>query len=765
MKKKGPRKGSKRAAPAGRRKQDPDRVRGSSHAAAGGSVPRPGVPLDGRGPARRQDKDDDLESFRLRFGRRELSTDQGVPIPQTDDSLKAGLRGPTLMEDFHLREKLTHFDHERIPERVVHARGSGAHGFFQVYESLADVTAADFLSDPAAKTPVFVRFSTVVGSRGSTDLARDVRGFATRFYTRQGNFDLVGNNMPVFFIQDGIKFPDLVHAVKPEPHHEMPQAASAHDTFWDFVSLVPETLHMVMWLMSDRALPRSYRMMEGFGVHTFRLVNSNRESVFVKFHWKPLLGAHSLLWDEAQKISGKDCDFHRRDLWEAIESGNYPEYELGLQIIPERDQLAFGFDLLDPTKLVPEELVPVRRVGKLVLDRNPTNFFAETEQVAFCVGNLVPGIDFSNDPLLHARLFSYLDTQLLRFGSPNFNELPINRPLVPVHNHHQDGFMRQSIHTSQALYHPNSIAANQPMPAHPDRGFTHVAEALEGEKVRERSPTFLDHFSQARMFLESQSDPERAHLIEACRFELGKVQRLAIRERVVALFAGIDEEFAGEVAAAIGVRRSKAIQQPPVARPTGTPAPAERNAGKALRPSPALSLHNQPRDSIKTRKVAVLAASGVGDVELEAVESALLAAGAVVEVVGPALGPMKTDEGRPIEAKKSFLTASSVLYDAVYVPGGARSVAALTAIEAAIDFVREAYLHAKPLGATNDGEELIRASVPEPEGREQGVIAMEAGEAKDLQRFCRAFIGAMQQHRFFDRRDVRSDSRNQKVLQ
>jgi catalase len=532
-------------------------------------------------------KHEDLELERERDLRSPLTTDQGVPIPHTDDSLKAGPRGPTLLEDFHLREKITRFDHERIPERVVHARGSGAHGFFQVYESLAELTSADFLCDPSAKTPVFVRFSTVVGSRGSSDLARDVRGFATKFYTRQGNFDLVGNNMPVFFIQDGMKFPDLVHAVKPEPHNEMPQAASAHDTFWDFVSLVPETLHMVLWVMSDRGLPRSYRMMEGFGVHTFRLVNAAGKAVLCKFHWKPLLGAHSIVWDEAQKISGKDPDFHRRDLWDAIASGNYPEYELGLQIVAEKDELAYGFDLLDPTKLLPEELVPVRRVGKLTLDRNPQNFFAEVEQVAFCVGNIVPGIDFTNDPLMQARLFSYLDTQLTRLGGPNFAELPINRPIAPVNNHQQDGFARTGIPTARALYHPNSIEANRPLPASPGAGFRHFAERLQGTKTRERSETFLDHFSQARMFLFSQSPAERTHLVDACRFELSKVERLAIRERVLSLFARIDEDFAAEIATAIGV----AV---PIAATPSPGASRSRDGASRARTSPALSRGNQP---------------------------------------------------------------------------------------------------------------------------------------------------------------------------
>lgn len=599
------------------------------------------------------------------------------------------------------------------------------------------------------------------GSRGSSDLARDVRGFATRFYTRQGNFDLVGNNMPVFFIQDGIKFPDLVHAVKPEPHHEMPQAASAHDTFWDFVSLVPETMHMVMWVMSDRALPRSYRMMEGFGVHTFRLVNAQGRSVLVKWHWKPVLGAHSLVWDEAQKISGKDPDFHRRDLWEAIENGNHPEYELGLQVIPESKQLSMGFDLLDPTKLVPEELVPVRRVGKLTLCRNPQNFFAETEQIAFCVGNVVPGIDFTNDPLLQARLFSYLDTQLLRLGGPNFTELPINRPLVPVANHHQDGLGRRSIPTSRALYHPNSIEGNQPSMAPPKQGFVHFRERVEGEKVRERSASFLDHFSQARMFLNSQSAAERAHLVDACRFELGKVERLAIRERVVSLFAAIDEDFAREVASAIGVHRIRGARQPPVAQPTGTPPPAHGKAKGGSSRSPALSLDNQPKTSIKTRKVAVLAAPGVRADDVEEVRNLLLAQGACIEVVSTVLGPFPTDSGRPLDAQRTFLTTSSVLYDAVYVPGGEESVAVLLTVGAAVEFVCEAFNHGKPIGAVNEGVGLLEAAdLPDIElagsGRSKpatgsGVVTALATTQHALAGFTAAFVAAIRQHRHFDR--------------
>jgi catalase len=454
-----------------------------------------------------------------------MTTNQGVKVNDDQNSLKAGDRGPTLMEDFIFREKMTHFDHERIPERIVHARGSGAHGVFQVYESMSSYTSAHFLSDPSLETPVFVRFSTVAGSRGSTDLARDVRGFAVKFYTQEGNFDLVGNNMPVFFIQDATKFPDVIHAVKPEPHHEMPQAASAHDTFWDFISLMPESAHMIMWVMSDRAIPRSYRMMEGFGVHTFRLINAKGEASFVKFHWKPLLGVHSVAWDEAQKISGKDPDFHRRDLWEAIERGDFPEYELGVQIIPEKDEHIFDFDLLDPTKLIPEEIVPVQRIGKLTLNRNPDNFFAETEQVAFHIGHVVPGIDFTNDPLLQGRLFSYTDTQLIRLGGPNFHEIPINRPVVPIHNNQRDGFMRQQINKGRTSYNPNSLSGGCPWQAKMrEGGFASFAEKIDAQKVRQRSRSFFDHFSQAKLFYNSQSEPEKQHIADAFSFELGKVE-------------------------------------------------------------------------------------------------------------------------------------------------------------------------------------------------------------------------------------------------
>jgi catalase len=690
-------------------------------------------------------KDEALDAFRETPEGTVLTTDQGIRIPDTDNSLKAGTRGPTLLEDFHFREKVMRFDHERIPERVVHARGSGAHGYFQVYESLAEITKARFLDDPSAMTPVFVRFSTVVGSRGSADTVRDVRGFATKFYTDEGNFDLVGNNIPVFFIQDGIKFPDVVHAIKPEPHNEIPQAASAHDTFWDFVSLVPETAHMVMWLMSDRAIPRSFRMMEGFGVHTFRLVNGEGKTCLVKFHWKPLLGVHSLVWDEAQKLAGKDPDFHRRDLWDAIEKGHYPEYELGLQIVAEEEMLKFGFDLLDPTKILPEELVPVRRVGKLTLNRNPTNFFAETEQVAFCVANVVPGIDFTDDPLMQARLFSYLDTQLTRLGGPNFPEIPINRPLAPVHNHQQDGLMRQRIMTARASYLPNSIAGGCPMLASPEQGFQHFPEVVSGRKTRERSESFSDHFSQATLFFSSLSAAEQRHLIAALQFEVGKVERKEIRQRVVDLLANVDEGLACTVASGVGVETPQA--------PLKARAPS-----MGLTSSPSLSIDKMPRISIATRKVAVHVADGFSGTELEEVAAALEAAGAEVEVISPRLGIVQAASGQDVEANKNYLTAASVFYDAVFIPGGKASIETMKIQGFPIDFIREAYRHAKTVGATGEGVELLieagalsgaAGGVPNQARSERGVVT--ARDTTDMKAFVQDFIAAMMQHRHWDR--------------
>jgi len=498
-------------------------------------------------------RESNIEPFVVDSKGKQLTTNTGVRINDTDNSLRAGPRGPTLMEDFHFREKIMHFDHERIPERVVHARGAGAHGYFEVYKSMNKYTKAKFLQEPGKKTPVFVRFSTVAGSRGSADTVRDVRGFATRFYTEDGNYDLVGNNIPVFFIQDAIKFPDVIHAVKPEQDNEIPQASTAHDTFWDFVVNTTETAHTVMWAMSDRAIPRSFRMMDGFGVNTYRFINAEGKAFFVKFHWKPLLGVHSLVWDESQQIAGKDADFHRRDLWEAIEDGHFPEYEFGVQIVEEEDEFKFDFDILDPTKIWPEELVPVQPVGKMVLNRNPDNFFAETEQIAFCVGNVVPGIDVSNDPLLQGRLFSYLDTQLIRLGGPNFNEIPINKPLAPVVNNQRDGYHRMTIAKGKTAYHPNSLNEGFPMPGlNRDEGYVHIPANVNGRKVRERSESFKDHYSQAALFWNSMSETEKSHIIKAFQFEVGKVVDNAIRQKVVEMFSNVDVELARQIALGVG---------------------------------------------------------------------------------------------------------------------------------------------------------------------------------------------------------------------
>jgi catalase len=678
-----------------------------------------------------------------------LTTNQGLKINDNQNSLKAGERGATLLEDFILREKITHFDHERIPERIVHARGSGAHGFFELYESQAAYTKAGFLNDTSVKTPVFVRFSTVAGSRGSTDLARDVRGFSVKFYTEEGNYDFVGNNMPVFFIQDAIKFPDLVHAVKPEPHNEIPQAASAHDTFWDFISLMPESAHMIMWLMSDRAIPRSYRMMEGFGVHTFRLINAEGVSSFVKFHWKPLLGVHSVAWDEAKKISGNDPDFHRRDLWDAIESGAFPEWELGLQIISEEDEHKFDFDILDPTKLIPEELVPVIKVGKMTLNRNPDNFFAETEQVAFHPGHLVPGLDFSNDPLLQGRLFSYTDTQLSRLGSPNFHEIPINRPISPVHNNQRDGHMRQTINTSRTSYEPNSISGNYPVQAKVEEGgFSSHQERIDARKIRDRSESFFDHFSQAALFFNSQSEPEKNHLIDALRFELGKVEREEIRKRMVGILTQIDSVLAKKVAEGLGLE----VPAEP-SRPMNLGVPADADPAKyepkivksSLKSSAALSMANTVKNTVKSRIIAVLATDGVSGSQLNAVKKALLAGGAQAKIIATHNGFIKDDAGTAIKVDFTFLTSASVLFDAVYVPGGAKSVTALLGEADAVHFVTEAFKHCKAIAADKEGEQLLKAAIP-PVGDSKvtppGVLINESADN---------FITAIAGHRFWER--------------
>ena len=569
------------------------------------------------------------------------------------------MRGPTLLEDFILREKITHFDHERIPERVVHARGSGAHGYFECYESLARYTRASLFAEAGKRTPVFVRFSTVAGERGSADTVRDVRGFAVKFYTDEGNWDLVGNNIPVFFIQDAIKFPDLVHALKPEPHFAMPQASSAHDTLWDFVSLMPESTHMLMWVMSDRAVPRSFRMMQGFGVHTFRLVNPRGSRSFVKFHWSPRAGTHSLDWDEAVKISGADPDFHRRDLWEAIEAGAYPEYELGLQIFTEEQAEGFSFDVLDATKIVPEELVPVTPVGRMVLDRNPDNFFAETEQVAFCTAHIVPGIDFSNDPLLAGRIHSYVDTQLTRLGGPNFHEIPINAPVAEVHNNQRDGFHRQALNRGRVSYEPNSLGGGCPFQAGM-RGFTSFPQPTEGDKVRGKPEKFAEHYAQARLFWESQTPVEQAHIVRGFRFELTRVQTPAIRERMVASLANVSDELAQRVAERLGI---------PV--PAPLPRVLESPPQPEVERSPALSLMARPGDgSIAGRRVAILVEDGLDAAGATAVHEALTRAGAVPRFVGSRLGTVPGANGGTIEIDATLEAAPSALFDALVVPDG-----------------------------------------------------------------------------------------------
>jgi catalase len=684
-----------------------------------------------------------------------MTTDQGLKINNDTNSLKAGERGPSLLEDFILREKITHFDHERIPERIVHARGSAAHGYFQVYESMAKYTKAGFLNDPSIKTPVFVRFSTVAGFRGSSDLARDVRGFSVKFYTQEGNYDLVGNNMPVFFIQDAIKFPDLIHAVKPEPHNEIPQAASAHDTFWDFISLTPEAMHMVMWAMSDRAIPRSLRMMEGFGVHTFRFINAESKSHFVKFHWKPLLGVHSVAWDEALKISGKDPDFHRRDLYDAIENGAFPEWEFGVQIVAQEDEHKFDFDLLDPTKLIPEELVPVQRIGKMVLNRNPDNFFAETEQVAFHPGHLVPGIDFSNDPLLQGRLFSYTDTQLSRLGSPNFHEIPINRSVNPVHNNQRDGHMRQQINSGKTAYHPNTIGGGCPFQAKiADGGFSSFEERIDAHKVRARSKSFMDFFSQATLFFNSQSEPEQTHIIDALRFELGKVEIVEIRQRIVNLLTQVSDKLANAVADGLGLKPGK--PEEPINHHYGADAnPADYQPIKikqAIEKSPALSMAGTAKKTIKTRQVAILAADGVDAASLSAMKKAITGEGAQVKIIAPKSGTIKNSAGEELKVDMSFLTGPSVVFDAVYIPGGKKSITALLAEPDALHFVNEAYRHCKAIAADGEGVELLNETYVG--AKLKGVDAnAKAGIVTNAQpaQLTKDFIHAIAKHRFWER--------------
>lgn len=681
-----------------------------------------------------------LNRVRVDASNQPLTTNQGVPISDNQHSLKAGLRGPTLLEDFILREKLTHFDHERIPERIVHARGSAAHGFFEAYDSLAQYTRAAPFTEKGKTTPVFVRFSTVAGERGSKDTARDARGFAVKFYTDQGNWDLVGNNIPVFFIQDAMKFPDLVHAVKPEPHHGMPQAASAHDTFWDFVSLMPESTHMLLWVMSDRGIPRSYRMMQGFGVHTFRLINEQGEAVFCKFHWRPLLGTHSLVWDEAVKISGADPDFHRRDLWEAIESGEFPEWELGLQIFTEEQANGFSFDVLDATKLIPEELVPLLPVGRMVLNRNPDNFFAETEQVAFCTAHIIPGIDFSNDPLLAGRIHSYVDTQITRLGGANFHEIPINAPLTPVHNNQRDGLHRQAINRGRVAYEPNSLGGGCPFQTGA-AGFGSFPQGASSnntiidDKVRGNPAKFAEHYLQATLFFDSQTAVEQAHITDAFRFELSKVTVPAIRERMLSSLVNVSPVLAADIAAGLGM-------PVPAAMPKATSMPTTVE----VTVSAALSLQALPGEcGIRTRQIAVLVDNGVHHSSLVSLYDVLTEAGAVVHFVGPRIGMFSGSSGEKIEADKSMENAPAVLFDALLLPDGDDAVRALKGNPHTREFSKDSYRHGKPIMALGAGRVLLEmAGISEAMRDDNGILVADSTNAAE---FAPLFIVNIAAHR------------------
>ncbi|HEY1823987.1 MAG TPA: catalase [Trebonia sp.] len=644
-----------------------------------------------------------------------LTTAQGVPVSDDQNTLRAGERGPSLIEDFHFREKIFHFDHERIPERVVHARGYGAHGYFENYAPLTDLTRADVFSEAGLRTPAFVRFSTVAGSQGSADLARDVRGFATKFYTREGNWDLVGNNIPVFFIQDAIKFPDLIHAAKQEPDRGFPQAQTAHDNFWDFASLMPESTHMLMWIMSDRAIPRSFRFMEGFGVHTFRLVSEAGRSTYAKFHWKPKLGLQSVVWNEAVKINGADPDFHRRDLWDAIQSGAYPEWELGLQLFDDEFADQFEFDVLDPTKLIPEERVPVTPVGRLVLDRVVDNFFAETEQVAFCTQNVVPGIDFTNDPLLQGRNFSYLDTQVKRLGGPNFAQLPVNAPKCPFAHFQQDGQMAMVNPVTRANYEPNSWPGAEGGPREdPSDGYRSYPEETAGAKRRLRPESFADHYSQARQFYVSQTDTERGHIAEAFTFELSKCQREEIRIRMVAGLLNVDEELAAVVAEGLGLRELPA------------PAEAARQPRRDLPASPTLSILGRDHAGFAGRKLGVLVTNGADAETLAALRAAAADESATVEIIGSAVGGVDVSDGTRVQADQQIDGAPSVLYDAIAIVAEAGGARALAARPAARDFVTDAVAHCKFVGYTSGAAVLFEAAgLPaDPASADEGFISL-----------------------------------------
>lgn len=689
---------------------------------------------DAANKANTTQKTEQLDSVRDDATKEALTTNQGVKIADNENSLRAGIRGSTLLEDFILREKITHFDHERIPERIVHARGVGAHGYFQAYEGNERLTKAGFLTDPSIQTPIFVRFSTVQGPRGSADTVRDIRGFAIKFYTQEGNFDLVGNNAPVFFVQDGIKFPDFVHAVKPEPDTEMPTGATAHDTFWDFVSLVPESAHAVIWAMSDRAIPRNLRSIQGFGVHTFRLINAEGKSHFVKFHWTPKQGLSALVWDEAQKLAGKDPDFHRRDLYEAIENGVYPEWELGVQIVEEEDEMNFDFDLLDPTKIIPEELVPVTPIGRFVLNRNVDNFFAETEQVAFCPGHIVPGIDFTNDPLLQARLFSYTDTQLSRLGGPNFHQIPINKPVCPFHNNQRDGIHQHTIHKGQASYQPNSIDNDWPAetpPAASNGGFESYPEKISGHKLRQRSETFSDHFSQPRLYYKSLAPHEQKHVVDAYTFELSKVQRKHIRERQVQqILANIDLDLARQVGANLGIE---------------VPDLTLDYKKTAVEKSAKLSFLAFPPEDIQGRKVAVLIHNLVKSDELEAMKNWAIKEGVTLHLLAPSLAPVKDHQDKIITADGMQIAEPSIAYDAVIIPDG-DNLNVVLQDGVARHYVLEAYKHLKPIAFLGNKSDLL-----EP----LGLAADEGTLVEDeFQQIAEKFKNLIMAHRVWSREQI-----------
>ncbi|WP_163119176.1 catalase HPII [Acinetobacter pittii] len=689
---------------------------------------------DAANKANTTQKTEQLDSVRDDATKEALTTNQGVKIADNENSLRAGIRGSTLLEDFILREKITHFDHERIPERIVHARGVGAHGYFQAYEGNERLTKAGFLTDPSIQTPIFVRFSTVQGPRGSADTVRDIRGFAIKFYTQEGNFDLVGNNAPVFFVQDGIKFPDFVHAVKPEPDTEMPTGATAHDTFWDFVSLVPESAHAVIWAMSDRAIPRNLRSIQGFGVHTFRLINAEGKSHFVKFHWTPKQGLSALVWDEAQKLAGKDPDFHRRDLYEAIENGVYPEWELGVQIVEEEDEMNFDFDLLDPTKIIPEELVPVTPIGRFVLNRNVDNFFAETEQVAFCPGHIVPGIDFTNDPLLQARLFSYTDTQLSRLGGPNFHQIPINKPVCPFHNNQRDGIHQHTIHKGQASYQPNSIDNDWPAetpPAASNGGFESYPEKISGHKLRQRSETFSDHFSQPRLYYKSLAPHEQKHVVDAYTFELSKVQRKHIRERQVQqILANIDLDLARQVGANLGIE---------------VPDLTLDYKKTTVEKSAKLSFLAFPPEDIQGRKVAVLIHNLVKSDELEAMKNWAIKEGVTLHLLAPSLAPVKDHQDKIITADGMQMAEPSIAYDAVIIPDG-DNLNVVLQDGVARHYVLEAYKHLKPIAFLGNKSDLL-----EP----LGLVADEGTLVEDeFQQIAEKFKNLIMAHRVWSREQI-----------